>query len=78
VTESAGYWIVEALEQFEDITDGEEVTVKVGDQRIVPPSLVHKRKSLPPIVKEHEYELQMEKKVKRMVTDQEKKQVNKK
>jgi len=31
VTESEGYWIVEALEEFEDDVDGEKVTVKVGE-----------------------------------------------
>ena len=36
VTESKGYWIVEALEEFEDKVDGEKVTVKIGEQRIVP------------------------------------------
>ncbi len=36
VTESAGYWMVEALEEFEDVVDGEKVTVKVGERRIVP------------------------------------------
>jgi len=78
VTESAGYWIVEALEEFEDVADGEKIMVKVGEQRIVPPSLVHKRKSLPPMVKEHEYELRMEKKLKRMVAEEEKKQASEK
>ena len=78
VTESAGYWIVEALEEFEDFADGEKVTVKIGEQRIVPPSLVHKQKSLPPMVKEHAYELQMEKKLKHMVAEEEKKKVSKK
>jgi hypothetical protein len=47
VTESEGYWIVEALEEFEDDVDGEKVTVKVGEQRIVPSDTVHKRKYLP-------------------------------
>jgi predicted ATP-grasp superfamily ATP-dependent carboligase len=43
LTESEGYWIVEALEEFEDDVDGEKVTVKVGEQRIVPSESVHKR-----------------------------------
>ncbi len=77
VTESVGYWIVEALEEFEDVADGEKVTVKIGEQRIVPPSLLFKQKSLLPMVKEHEYELQMEKKVKQMVAEEEKKQAKK-
>ena len=74
VTESEGYWIVEALEEFEDSVDGEKVTVKVGEQRIVPSDKVYKRKYLPPPVKEHVYELQMEKKLKRLVAEEEKKQ----
>jgi hypothetical protein len=74
VTESEGYWMVEALEEFEDDIDGEKVTVKVGEQRIVPSDTVHKRKYLPPSIKEHVYELQMEKKLKRLVAEEEKKQ----
>ena len=72
VTESEGYWIVEALEDFDDEVDGEKVTVKAGERRIVPVDTVHKRKSLPPMVKEHVYELEMEKKLKRMVAEEEK------
>ncbi|MBN1244258.1 hypothetical protein JXA31_01530 [Candidatus Bathyarchaeota archaeon] len=72
VTESEGYWIVEALEEFEDDADGEKVTVKVGEQRIVPSDKVHKRKYLPSPIKEHAYELQMEKKLKRLVAEEEK------
>jgi mannose-6-phosphate isomerase-like protein (cupin superfamily) len=78
VTESEGYWIVEALEEFEDTHDGEKVTVKVGEQRIVPPRTVHKHKNLPPPIKEHAYELKMEKKLKRKVAQEEKKQTKKK
>jgi hypothetical protein len=74
LTESEGYWIVEALEEFEDDVDGEKVKVKVGEQRIVPSNKVHKRKYLPPPVKEHVYELKMEKKLKRLVAEEEKKQ----
>ena len=48
VTKSAGYWVVEALEEFEDVVDGEKVTVKVGERRIVPSNIVRKRRSLPP------------------------------
>ena len=76
VTESAGYWMVEALEEFEDEVDGEKVTVKVGKRRIVPSNTVHKRKYLPPPIKEHAYELKMEKKLKRLVAEEEKKQDN--
>jgi hypothetical protein len=74
VTESAGYWIVEALEEFEDAVDGEKVTVKVGEQRIVSSDKVHKRKYLPPPIKEHAYELKMEKKLKKLISEEEKKQ----
>ena len=71
VTESEGYWIVEALEEFEDCSEGEGITVKKGEQRIVPPDTLFKQKTLLPMVKEHEYELNMEKKLKRMVAEDE-------
>jgi hypothetical protein len=74
VTESEGYWIVEALEEFEDDVEGEKVTVKIGEQRIAPSDAVHKRKHLPPPVKEHAYELKMEKKLKQLIAEEEKKQ----
>jgi hypothetical protein len=70
LTESVGYWIVEALEDFEDVVDGEKIIVTKGEQRIVPPNQVFKERSLPPMVKEHAYELKMEKKLKRMVEEQ--------
>ena len=72
VTESIGYLTVEALEDFEDIVDGEKITVKVGERRIVPVNTVHKEKALPPMVKEHAYELKMEKKLKQLVVEGEK------
>lgn len=71
VTESEGYFIVEALESFEDCSEGEAVKVKKGEQRIVPPDTLFKQKTLPPMVKEHEYELNMEKKLKRKVAEDE-------
>jgi Leu/Phe-tRNA-protein transferase len=71
LTESEGYWIVEAQEDFDDSVDGEKVTVKAGERRIVPVNSVHKQKTLPPMVKEHAYELEMEKKLKRMVAEDE-------
>ena len=71
LTKSEGYWIVEALENFEDCSDGEGVTVKKGEQRIVTPDTLFEQKTLPPMVKEHEYELKMEKKIKRMITEEE-------
>ena len=72
LTKSKGYWIVEALEEFEDSVDGEKVTINVGEQRIVPSDAVHKRKFLAPPVKEHAYELKMEKKLKRLVAEKQK------
>ena len=77
VTESAGYWIVEALEEFNDCVDGIEVTVKVGERRIVPSSTVYKHQSIPLPIKEHVYELKMEKKLKQLVAKEEKKQSGK-
>jgi hypothetical protein len=69
VTESEGYWIVEALEDFEDNVDGEKATVKTGERRIVSPIDLHKKKTLSPPIPEHVYERQLEKKVKRMVAE---------
>jgi hypothetical protein len=77
LTKSRGYWIVEALEPFEDLVSGEKVVVKVGERRIVVPSLLFKRESLPPPVKEHVYELKMEKKLKRFIEEKEKKSADK-
>jgi hypothetical protein len=71
VTESEGYWIVEALEEFRDMVDGEIVSVRPGEQRIVSPDLVFKEKTLPPMIKEHTYELQMERKLKGIVEKEE-------
>ncbi len=68
LTKSEGYWIVEALEDFEDYVDEKRISVKVGEQRIVPPSFVFHEKTLPPTVPEHAYELKMEQKLKRMVS----------
>ena len=76
VTESAGYWIVEALEEFNDSVDGAEVTVKVGERRIVPSSTVYRHESIPLPIREHVYELKMEKKLKRLVAEEEKKPNN--
>ena len=72
LTKSIGYWIVEALEPFEDVVSGEKVHVKVGERRIVVPNLLFKKKGLPPPVKEHVYELKMEKKLKRFIAEKEK------
>ena len=74
VTKSEGYWIIEALEAFEDDVQGKRVKVKVGEQRIVPVDTLHKRKYLAPPIKKHAYELKMEKKVKKLIAEEEKKQ----
>jgi len=73
VTESEGYWIVEALEGFEDFLDGKKVTVAVGERRIVQPIELHKRKVLSPPIQEHLYERNLEKKVKQMIEASEEK-----
>lgn len=73
LTRSRGNWIVEALEPFEDTVSDQDVSVKVGDRRIVVPNLLFKMKSFSPPVKEHVYELKMEKKLKRLIAEEEKK-----
>ena len=72
LTESEGYWIVEAQEDFDDYLDGEKVSVKTGEQRIVQPQELHKKKVLPPMVPEHVYERQLEKRVQHIVENYEK------
>lgn len=74
LTRSRGHWVVEALEQFEDNVYGQEVKVKTGERRIVVPNLLFRIKSLPPLAKEHVYELKMEKKLKHLIVKEEKKQ----
>ena len=71
MTKSRGHWIVEALEEFEDVSEGEKVKVAVGTRRIVAPNLLLKTKSLAPAPKEHTYELKMEKKLKRFIEKEE-------
>jgi len=71
VTESEGYWIIEALEEFEDEVNGEKVTVRVGEQRIAPSDNLHKQKYFAPPIKEHAYELKMEKKLKQLIAEEE-------
>jgi len=73
VTESVGYLIVEALEEFYDSVNGERVKVVAGERRIVPVDSVHKRRVMAQ-VKEHTYELKMERKLKRLVEEDEKNQ----
>jgi hypothetical protein len=67
VTKSLGNWIVEALEPFEDVLNGQEVRVKTGERRIVAPNLLFRRQNISLLVKEHAYELKMEKKLKHLV-----------
>jgi hypothetical protein len=73
ITESEGYWIVEAQEDFDDYQDEKKITVKTGERRIVQPSELHKKKVLSPPIPEHTYERELEKKVKHMVEENEKK-----
>jgi hypothetical protein len=73
LSKSRGNWVVEALEPFEDIVNGQKVKVKAGERRIVVPSSLFAREGLSPPVKEHAYELKMEKKLKRLVDEEEKK-----
>jgi hypothetical protein len=72
ITESKGNWIVEALEPFEDEVYGKKVEVKTGEKRIVAPNLLFKKKGLPPPIKEHTYELKMERKLKHLIKEEEK------
>lgn len=72
LSESPDNWVVEALEPFEDEVYGKKVKVNTGEKRIVAPNLLFKRESLSPPVKEHTYELEMEKKLKKLVAEQEK------
>jgi len=74
LSESSGNWVVEALEPFEDEVYGKMVKVKAGERRIVAPNLLFKMQGLPPPVKEHTYELKMEKKLKKLVAEEEKKE----
>jgi hypothetical protein len=73
LTEAEGYWIVEALEPFEDVVYGKKVKVRAGERRYVAPNLLFKREGLAPPVKEHAYELKMEKKLKKFISKEEKK-----
>ena len=72
VTESIGYYTIEAQEVFEDIFDGKKFKVMKGDQRIVTPDTLYKEMTFLPPIQEHAYELKMEKKVKKLLANQEK------
>ena len=69
ITKSEGYWIVEAMEDFDDFVDAGKVSVKSGERRIVMSTELHSKKTLPPPIPEHLYERRLEKKVKRMVEE---------
>jgi len=69
LTKSKGYWIIEAQEDFEDCLYNKRIHVKIGEQRIVKPTELHPKKVLSPPIPEHTYELQLEKKVKRMLEE---------
>jgi len=73
LTKSRGNWIIETLEPFEDIVNGERVKVKEKERRIVAPNLLFRKQGLPPPFKEHTYELKMEKKLKHLIEEKGKK-----
>jgi hypothetical protein len=73
LSQSKGNWLVETLEPFEDTVYGKSISVKAGERRIVAPNLLFKRRGLPPPIKEHTYELKMEKKLKSFINKKEKK-----
>lgn len=75
MTEAKGNWIVEAMEPFEDVVNGVTIKVKKGERRIAAPNLLHEKKELAPPVKEHAYELKMEKKLRKAVKDEERKEL---
>jgi len=68
-------WTVETLEEFQDYVHGERCMheVKSGTQLNVAPNLLFKKKGLPPPLKEHIYELKMEKRLKHLIAEEEKK-----
>jgi Leu/Phe-tRNA-protein transferase len=72
MTKTRGNWIIEALEPFEDTVNGQEVRVKTKERRIVPPNLLYKKRGMARPVKEHTYELKMEKKLKHLIEEKEK------
>jgi hypothetical protein len=70
-TRSEGYWIIEALEDFEDYIAGRRVLVNAGETRIVEPQELYKKKTLTPPFPEHVYERKLEKCVQAMVKNYE-------
>ncbi|TRO47675.1 hypothetical protein E2P47_04080 [Candidatus Bathyarchaeota archaeon] len=73
VTESVGYYIIEALEPFEDFIDGKKIKVKIGEQRIVESNTLYSKMTYPSPIQEHAYELKMEKKLKQFIDQKQKK-----
>jgi hypothetical protein len=49
------------------VLNGQEVRVKTGERRIVAPNLLFRKQNISLPVKEHAYELKMEKKLKHLV-----------
>ena len=45
LTKSDGYWIIEALEDFQDYVDHNKVTLKAGERSIVLPTDLYKKKT---------------------------------
>ncbi len=44
LTKSEGYWIIEALEDFQDYVNNKKITIKAGEKNIVlPTDLVGKK-----------------------------------
>jgi hypothetical protein len=78
VTESVGYYIVEAQEAFEDFLEGKRIKVEKGEQRIVTPDTLYKEMTFLPPIQEHAYELKMEKKLKQLLARQKQDDQNKK
>lgn len=71
VTESVGYYIIEALESFDDFVEGKKILVKKGEQRIVTPNNLYPEMTFLPPIQEHSYELKMEKKLKKFLAETE-------
>jgi hypothetical protein len=71
VTESVGYYIIEAQESFDDFVEGEKILVKKGEQRIVTPNTLYPEMTFLPPIQEHAYELKMEKKLKKFIAEKE-------
>lgn len=76
--QTKGYWTIEALEDFEDTEGTSTIEVKKGESKIVPSNTLFKAQKIPAPIKEHSYELRMEKKVKQMVSEEEKTETKKK